>query len=463
VNEVFLGKGSFKMLPLLLRFGCDIQSSNNSGFKLVHDAVLGFQQDQVRCTKALLQLRDLGLDLEGRAADNCTALHLAAYRDEAALVTLLLDNGASPNGSSHHIIHNLETPLHLACKIRNSSVAPLLIRAGAALSPFDQYKSTPLHYAVKAQSDHLALLVQLGADINAQDGAGNTPLHYVASLDPTESLSSTEILINAGSNLDIANVDSQTPLAVAISTKCLAVIQLVLKMTSKFTRPLLVNHDVAEWASKQDFWSQLSSFIMTRSSSRVYTSAEVFTITLLIQSCFRITPPPTIISAILDHAECWIRSSAFREYPSPDGLRIDERSPIVPFIRSTPIIGAGRRPVRKVVIETLSHDQGFSSYPHQQGSYEGSYTWFDVVAEREGEADKGLEKVQLNVHGRSESKLHRIELRGVAGDGIEQRTAEWIRGLRGGDTVTVVPRALYPGWANFVLCVRVEVYSSCLL
>jgi len=42
----------------------------------------------------------------------------------------------------------------------------------------------------------------------------------------------------------------------------------------------------------------------------------------------------------------------------------------------------GEHPCRKIVFKIRSHDQGWGGNPNHKGTYEGSYTWFDVGLER---------------------------------------------------------------------------------
>ena len=46
------------------------------------------------------------------------------------------------------------------------------------ISPRDNYKATPLHFAImKQEFMNVQLLIKFGADVDAQDVRGNSPLH----------------------------------------------------------------------------------------------------------------------------------------------------------------------------------------------------------------------------------------------------------------------------------------------
>jgi ankyrin repeat protein len=78
--------------------------------------------------------------------------------------------------------HNGETPLHLAAKYCQMSVAELLLANGADVNAWDDSGRTPLHAAVDHVSlygDNLnlvKLLLARGAEVNAKTNGGATPL-----------------------------------------------------------------------------------------------------------------------------------------------------------------------------------------------------------------------------------------------------------------------------------------------
>ena len=45
-------------------------------------------------------------------------------------------------------------------------------------------------------------------------------------------------------------------------------------------------------------------------------------------------------------------------------------------------------------------------------------------------------------------------------DADARRRAEWVRGLRDGDVVSLVPKAQFGGWTNHVLFARIVVYTT---
>ena len=78
--------------------------------------------------------------------------------------------------------------------------------------------------------------------------------------------------------------------------------------------------------------------------------------------------------------------------------------------------------------------------------------------EGEGKGENEVTEIVRNALAKPEPRFHRVEWRW---DG-EGPGPEYVRRLRGGDMVEVVPCAMYPGWANHAHEGRVEVYVRCL-
>jgi ankyrin repeat protein len=125
---------------------------------------------------ALAQLRD-------EAAT--PILHHAAEAMEPALVTLLLDHGATVADADA----NGETALHRIADLRGgpgkaaAAVANLLLDRGAAVDARNWDDVTPLHQAVRARNVVVVdVLLRRGADVNARDkNRGSTPLRRAVS------------------------------------------------------------------------------------------------------------------------------------------------------------------------------------------------------------------------------------------------------------------------------------------
>lgn len=141
-------------------------------------------------------LQDKDIDVNAAQGDGSTALHWAAYWDDAALVQTLLDKGADAEA----LTRLGATPLYLAAANGNAAVLQLLLAAGA--NPNDtvlQYEETPLMFAARSGSEEaVKVLLDAGADIEARDSyRGATPLLFAAEQDHADVVA---LLLERGAN-----------------------------------------------------------------------------------------------------------------------------------------------------------------------------------------------------------------------------------------------------------------------
>ena len=106
-------------------------------------------------------LLDRQADVNARAADQSTPLHLATSNGHLQCIELLLDHRANVNARSA----DYSTPLHLAANNgHHQCIEPLLDR-GASINARDSADDTPLHRAAKrAHNRCVELLLDRGAN-----------------------------------------------------------------------------------------------------------------------------------------------------------------------------------------------------------------------------------------------------------------------------------------------------------
>lgn len=185
--------------------------------------------------------------------------------------------------------------------------------------------------------------------------------------------------------------------------------------------------------------------------------------------------PADLVPIVLDYAQLWSTIAIARRFRKE---RINERrAGLVALTCKLPENMPGST-VRRLRITTESRDQGWSDYLDQHGTYEGSWTWFELgvrpIAEQNqvsGSADEGnliigregdtvrRTLVTRNIHARRKWKTH-VVVWDVANETEEIRKLIW--GAKAGDVIELSVWARYPGWENFLKFARIEVEGVCV-
>uniref|UniRef100_H2LG72 TNNI3 interacting kinase n=1 Tax=Oryzias latipes TaxID=8090 RepID=H2LG72_ORYLA len=150
----------------------NVSYRTEKGLSLLHlCCVCGGSKAHVR-TLMLKGLRPSRLSRNG-----FTALHLAAFKDNAQLVTALLHGGADVQQVGYGAL----TALHVATLAGHHETADILLQHGANVNVQDAVFFTPLHIAsYKGHEQVTKLLLKFGADVNASGEVGDRPLHLAA-------------------------------------------------------------------------------------------------------------------------------------------------------------------------------------------------------------------------------------------------------------------------------------------
>ncbi len=118
---------------------------------------------------------DSGFEINDRAADGYTGLHIAAFFGRLEVARLLLSRGADPNAVSQNEAR--ATPLHSAVAGRHRDTAALLIALGSSANAVQKGGWTPLHGASKnGDESTVDLLLLRGADPTRPADDGKTPI-----------------------------------------------------------------------------------------------------------------------------------------------------------------------------------------------------------------------------------------------------------------------------------------------
>ncbi|MDE3023407.1 MAG: ankyrin repeat domain-containing protein [Pseudomonadota bacterium] len=195
LSEASQGSDAAKVQKLIVD-GANINFKDTAGFTPLHWAA---ELGKTNIVKVLVANRaDINSSNGG-----ITPLHFAANKE---IAELLIANGANVNAKAD----DGTSPLHLAATNDNVSVARVLIEHGADVNAKDKKGVTPLDDAIMfGKKDMLELIVSSGADIMSKDKTGETPLHYAAYVGNKQAI---ELLIAKGAEVNIKNNNGHTPL-----------------------------------------------------------------------------------------------------------------------------------------------------------------------------------------------------------------------------------------------------------
>lgn len=219
-TPLFLGCtfGWVFIIEQLLILGSDNwNQQNNAGSSGLHIASRYGYAAVVRL------LLDNGADVESKGPYGKTALYKAATYGHEDVARLLLEHGADVESKDH----DRTTALHRAAGNGHVAVARVLLEHGAQIEAKGNYGKTALYLAV--QNVHVAvarLLLQKAADTQTQSSDGNTALHSAARAGH-EGI--TKLLLSNESNVNVRDSNGKTALDVAAWGDHEAVVQLLLE------------------------------------------------------------------------------------------------------------------------------------------------------------------------------------------------------------------------------------------
>ena len=144
--------------------------------------------------KRVATLLKEGTDANTAQADGMTALHWAAYHDDAAAAKLLIATGAKAKAENRYGV----TPLSLACTNGNGELVELLLKAGADANAALKGGETALMTAARTgRVGPVKALLDAGAKVDAKERNGQTALMWATAEGHAEVV---ELLIKSGAD-----------------------------------------------------------------------------------------------------------------------------------------------------------------------------------------------------------------------------------------------------------------------
>lgn len=150
-----------------------------------------------------------GLINKSEGKEGFTAVHLAAFNGNLAIVRFLERHGADIYAENNFCLNSL----HVAAQGNQPSTIIYFLNKNFDINSRDRVKSTPLHWACYAGAENsVSYLIAYGANPNLQDLDGYTPLHLaVKSAETIKSSRIVKQLLFSGADRNITNSEGCKP------------------------------------------------------------------------------------------------------------------------------------------------------------------------------------------------------------------------------------------------------------
>ncbi|KAJ5387099.1 hypothetical protein N7509_009640 [Penicillium cosmopolitanum] len=365
------------------------------------------------------------VNVQGGAHEN--ALHAASLKGSEKVVQVLLDRGANVDTQGGQY----GSALQAASFRGHEKVVQMLLDRGANVdTQGGQYGSALQAASFRGHEKVVQMLLDRGANVDTQGGQYSSALQ-AASFRGHEKV--VQMLRDRGANVDTQVGQYGNTLQVAFSGG-----------HNESERTLLWRDTYEAMAEQRD-----------RQTYQPGKPRDIFEAFSILQRCGRQRLPKHIISLILDFARYWLLSKVTRKDLISIVARDCKDKP--PYLTSEPIQSFNTH-VREIKVIIWSHDQGFSSYPEDHGTFKNSWTWFELEIERPPKSLRFEDPVATNMHACKEFQCH---MKVFSGEGSDEANG-LIKTLQTGDRVSIIPMARFPGWRNYVREASIEVYSTCL-
>ena len=201
-------RGDKQGVQALLKKKADVNAPLNDGATALHWAAYLNDAD----TSALLIRAGATVNVKNNYG--VTPFALAAEQGNAVILEQLMKAGADPNDPMN-FVNAAETPLHHAARAGSVDAVNLLAWAGARINARETWnnQSALMWAAAEGHAPVVKALVDAGADIYARSNGGTTPLLFAVR---KGDIASVQALLDAGVSVNEKRYDSATPLLVAI-------------------------------------------------------------------------------------------------------------------------------------------------------------------------------------------------------------------------------------------------------
>ncbi|NVO11955.1 MAG: ankyrin repeat domain-containing protein [Bacteroidales bacterium] len=227
LNEVFLSSidsGNYQLVSYLLLKGADPNSFNKKDSIRFEYSALMLATFHGDFNIANLLIKK-GANVNYKTSDGTNALIVAAKRGCYNIAKLLIKNGSNVNDRTTY----KSSALFEAVKQLNDSITSLLIENKAQVNVNNRFNLTPLQYS----AGYNLLYFKLNGENNINEEI-DTFIHH------SKANKISELLINAGADLDVKDIYGFTPLLVATQFNNLELVKILCKAGAN---PNLASYD----------------------------------------------------------------------------------------------------------------------------------------------------------------------------------------------------------------------------